>query len=154
MALIMSAACRRVDNTLYAKYADIPSQGWEPNEPVNFMPWPSDSAFAGHAMDLMLCVRFRDAEPIGSLPLLITVEDDEETLLADTIRLVTFSKAGEPLGTKSHGVVDREDTLLRGFTLRPGLSVSLSSLAPAERSIGLLNIGLKMSSHESVTPQR
>lgn len=147
--------CRKVDNTLYMRYVDVPSDCWRYPELINFMPWPADSADYRPDMkvDIVLYTRFRINPPIAPLPVLLNVEDCTGTIRNDTIFLQTFTPDGKPSGPARHGVAEIADTLFSDFTLKPELSISLIPLDNSQRTNGILNLGIKLIDHESALAQ-
>lgn len=151
MPMLIASGCRNVRDTLYAAYADIPSSGWNPAEPVIFQPFPADTSLVGEKMTLILCARYRTSKPLPPLPLLVSIEDEKEVMRNDTLFLRTFNSDGNPIAKGVLGIAEVTDTLLHDFTLEKGLSVSISPLLPPIDSAGLLNIGIKLSNYESVS---
>lgn len=148
IVLIAMAGCRNVGDTLYIKYADIPAEGWNPAEPVDFNPAPADTSFLGSPMNLILCVRYRIHKPMAELPVLISVEDESGSIINDTVNVRTFAPDGTAIGKGGMGIAEISDTLLRGYILGRDLSVRTASLVAPKLSEGLLNIGIKLTQYE------
>lgn len=149
--IVVATGCRKVNNTLYIHYADLEAAPGRPIKPVSFEPWPADSAWNGHRMDLTLMVRYREHLPMAPLRLIAAIEDAEGEIRNDTLTIDLFDNQGNPRIDSRFGICEWSDTLLHDFTLRPGLSVCLTPLNSAENTKGVLNIGIKLSSHELVS---
>lgn len=143
------AACREVNGTLYSQYADISPEGWQRNEILCFDPYPADSVWTGSDVTLDLNLRYSSDTPMANLPVLVTVEDSERELRADTLRIVLFDTNGNPVTAKHYGICEYTVRLIDKTPLRPGLSVCLVPLAPQDASRGLLNVGITLSTYGS-----
>lgn len=69
-AALSLSGCREVNDTLYLKYVDIPSEGWQTYQPVCFDPAAADTLWLGKPMILEMHVRNACAEriyPVGRL---------------------------------------------------------------------------------------
>lgn len=154
---LLLTSCREVNDTVYSRYADIPSDGWAPQEAVCFEVFPADSSLSGHNMRLELLVRYRASEPVGEIPLEVNVEDESGELLADTLKLRLFDASGNAADPQVFGIAEHAVTLIANFPLRRNLSVRTSPLTGPEETRGLLNIGTKLSkssNHGSDTTTR
>ncbi len=150
LGVIISAGCRRVEDTVYSHFQRIESSGWNPDDYITFMPWPADSAATfKERYDFILHFRYKASRKIKPFPILLTVEDDEGNFRTDTIRVELFSPSGKPLGSGERGLYLLSDTLLRNRTLLPGTLVTLAPLAPQQMSRGLLDIGLSLTVSKS-----
>ena len=135
VALILLAlpACREVDDTIYMHYHDVPRSGWDMSHP-----------YIGTPTRMELLVRYLESQPIAEIPVLASVEDENGDIVSDTLRLKLFGPEGRPLDRPKFGIAEHVVHLLNHYRLRPGLSVNLIPLAPANASKGLLNIGVRL----------
>ena len=146
VALILLAlpACREVDDTIYMHYLDVPHMGWDMSHPMNFEAFPADSSYIGTPTRMELLVRYLESQPMAEIPVLASVEDENGDIISDTLRLKLFGPQGRPLDPPKFGIAEHVVPLLYHYRLRPGLSVNLIPLAPANASKGLLNIGVRL----------
>lgn len=144
-AALSLSGCREVNDTLYLKYVDIPSEGWQTYQPVCFDPAAADTLWLGKPMILEMHVRYRPNSPMPSLPLLCEIEDENGEIVCDTLHLQLFDKKGRPGDKAIFGICESSVTLAKQIPLTKGLSVCLTPLGPKSASKGLMGVGIKMS---------
>ena len=146
LLLLPFAACRKVDRTVYSKYADIGPEGWNPAKPLVFFPEAADSAeAAGELFSVVLRIRYAENQPLAPLRLAYALDDNLGTQAkGDTVALPLFSPVGKPIAPGAHGVHELADTIASGVRLKPGLCVILTSLTPRERTQGISEIGISL----------
>lgn len=148
--LLVAGSCRRVEQTVYSSFQRAGKNGWDPEEPLVFMPWPADSAETlSRTYRLTLHVRYKSENPIPPLPISILIEDDEGNTHTDTVTVALFDNAGHPLGTGKWGIYMAGDTLMRSLLLQPGFLVTLSPLLPKQSTRGILDVGLSLEEEQA-----
>lgn len=148
---LIAGGCRRVENTLYLKYMDISSNGWQRNKPLCFEPAAADTFLRGSLTDMTLNVRYKSSAPLPPLRLIAVAEDESGELMCDTLHVELFDSEGHTLATQHHGVCETSIPLMNRLPLRNKLSVCLLPISEPDLTIGIVNIGIKLSAHESDT---
>lgn len=149
VAAMLSSGCRRVEDTLYLKYADIGMEGWRQNEPLCYEPQSADTTLRGTRTDMTLMVRYRTGYPLPPLRLVAVAEDVSGELMCDTVKVSLFGNDGTPLVKQRHGICETSLPLMTDLPMRKGLSVCLLPLSPDSLTRGIVNIGIKLSTHGS-----
>ncbi len=143
--LVMSAACRRVDNVAYADFENFGSEGWDPALPLPFVPWPMDSIVnPGDKFDLVLTVRYSPRSSISQIPIEICEEDENGVFAKTRFTLNLRDNKGDPRGKKGISLYEFSDTLRRNFSIPDGYMIELQSLSPVEATYGLNSIGFSL----------
>lgn len=134
----------RTRHPVYSHFEQISDSGWDPLDILEFRPWPADSANTpGDRYSLQLVMRHSSRFHIKKLPIVVTAEDFDGTLRSDTLIVGDSDRKGVSRGAR-YGVREFTVPLYDDVTLPEGYSVSISTLAPAAYSKGLLNVGLIM----------
>lgn len=147
-AALFSISCRRVDDVVWSKYVEIPSEGWDPINVIPFFPWPEDSITSpSDTYSLTLSVRYSPLHRPAPLHLIVRREADEMPETTDTFRIEMPAPTISPTGRGCYGIFETVDTLFRNIKLQPGMCVELQSLSVTDNSKGITDIGLILS-HE------
>lgn len=129
----------------YSHFEEIPSTGWDPLDVLTFEPMPHDSTESRHTnYDLSLVIRHASRHRIASMPIAVTIEDDNGTVSTDTIIIDTESHDSHTHITTRYGITELHIPICSNVTLTEGYNISLESFREKSSTIGLLNIGLIM----------
>lgn len=165
---IMSA-CGNSERALYSEYAAIGNGGWNPDDKLIFSPkikydakgasesvgaksvngaksalgtndWnPGEDRYA-----MLLNVRYGFSCMADSIPVLVCEERGDEELNSFVYMLHLRDDKGERRGKKSVVLYELTDTICKMSSVPTDYCVQLSSLAPAEYTSGLSDVGLSL----------
>lgn len=136
--------CRRIDNVVYAEYQPVDESGWNPITVYGFSPWPMDSIYStSDRYNLEVCVRFNRLRGNPELNMLVRQFFADGGEKADTLRM-RLSDRGDGMKC-AHGICEVTETIATGIPIEEGYFVEMQSLTPADRSRGLINVGMRMS---------
>lgn len=154
VALVLTAACGKLDRTAYSHFEDIGGNGWDPAYVICFEPWPADSAeVSAERYDMELVTRSTMRKPLTRLPLAVTIEDADGTLRSDTI-VIGDPKGPEMRLKERYGVRECTITLDENVRLTDGYSVSLSPLCEPSATSGLINVGIMLTRRDTRQSRR
>lgn len=140
---MLVTACGDSTRTAYSRFQDIGEAGWDPAGVLVFEPWPADSAEAATGRFKMeLVMRYASRGIQSAIPVALTIEDENGVIRADTFAVGPGSPIAPALERKTFGVREWGITLDPDLRLTDGYAVTISTLAPRERTAGLLNVGL------------
>lgn len=142
--VLLLAGCVDINRPDWVHYAEISGQGWNPEDVLIYEPVPADSLVPASTLyDFKVIMRSATRSNISELPVAVTVEDAEGVVRADTI-IIGGSNGPHLESRKAYGVRETTFMLMKATPLKEGLSITLSPLADASNSKGLLNIGIEM----------
>lgn len=141
---IAAVSCREVNGTVYSGFANVSSEGWDPRARFGFEPLAEDSLLGGAPLDVEVCVRYSARRIIPPFRMGILVEDENGELKADTVVMNLFDEYGRPTGSGRLGVYTVRIPVLNGVMPKPGFSIELANLSPADSTRGILNAGIVM----------
>lgn len=143
--MIVSAACRRVDDVVYSEFETIPTDGWNPAFVASFAPWPADSVMTpGTRYDLQLTIRYSPSQANTEIPLEITEEDETGITDVRDITVHLRDADGNPRGRKGVFLYEISDTLRKAFTPPAEYLVEIATLSPEANTRGIRNVGVTM----------
>lgn len=150
--LLLTTGCRHVDRVVYASFADIPAEGWDPLFTPVFNPWPVDSIMTPtDRYDVELVVRCTSTCQPESLPVVVEQSDSSGRVTADTLFIPLqkdlSSRAPLPMIRSSRLstlIKECSDTIARDFHPAPGWNVTLYNLLNQKETKGILSIGVVM----------
>ena len=146
LILAVSSGCRRVENTVWAEFCDIPSDGWDPIHIYSLQPWPVDSVVnPGDRFDIALACRFLTGNHPRHLHLAYSLSLYDSILRSDTLTLDLLPPRKRPGGYGSYGVYEVIDTVIRDIELIPGTPLDLRNLTTREQTAGILEVGARLS---------
>ena len=132
--VLFGSGCRRVNDTIYSHYADIPADGWNMYDTRCFEPEITDTTLYGTPVSLTLAVRYDARSPLGEIP-------------------VRYDNA-DPVDPARYGICEHTVTLSHNMPLKRGLSVCLTPLSGKNSSQGLRNVGIKIDCNGSDSASR
>lgn len=139
---LMAPGCMKSDAPVYSHFEELGADGWRPADMLLFEPVPVDSDFVGAPRcDMHLVIRRSARAERHDIPLAIAIEDESGFTLTDTI-IVNAEGMGPDKWRTDYGVQQTDRVIARGVRPAPGLSVTVSPLAPKHTTRGLLNVGL------------
>ena len=138
--VVFGPGCRRVNDTIYSHYADIPADGWNMYDTRCFEPEITDTTLYGTPVSLTLAVRYDARSPLGEIP----------------VRYDGFSLDDnrDPVDPARYGICEHTVTLSHNMPLKRGLSVCLTPLSGKNSSQGLRNVGIKIDCNGSDSASR
>lgn len=152
--VLFGSGCRRVNDTIYSHYSDIPADGWNIYDTRCFEPEITDTTLYGAPVSLTLAVRYDARCPSGEIPVRCDIADENGDIRTDTVRLRLFDENAEPIDPARYGICEHTVTLSHNMPLKRGLSVCLTPLSGKNSSQGLRNVGIKIDCNESDSASR
>lgn len=143
--LFVLCCCSHNDNTVYADYVDIPSDGWSVNEFCEFNTAEHDStlfADSSARYNILLTVRHTGECPYSELFLPAVPMVDDFNLLPDTVHMRLDNGSGQWRGSHAMGIYTVTDTILKSAQLPPLFGLRIFHAMPCEKLTGLLSVGL------------
>lgn len=137
------SGCNRQGSAPYSHFEEIGSRGWDQADCLVFEPWPCDSVIRPNPYALKLTMRFSTrSNPDLQFPINVEYSDSTGTVKRDTI-IAGMGMRGANVNS-AYGVQELSLPLDSAYELRPGATVCLTPLLPADHSRGLLNVGLTL----------
>lgn len=144
--LLVSSGCRRVENTVWAEFCNIPADGWDPIHVYSLQPWPIDSiVHPEDRFDIALGCRFRTGDHPRFLHLSYSLSLEDSILKSDTVTLELLPPPNRPGGHGAYAVYEVIDTVMRNIELHPGTTLDLRNLTNPAQTAGILEIGARLS---------
>lgn len=139
------AGCVRENRPVYAEFAPIGIDGWDPVRVIPFTPLPLDSNFNRNThYDLILTVRHSQRGEVREIPITIYEESNDGEISTRKFVIPLRGAKGEPLGRKGLVLYEVNDTIRQNFKLPPGYSITVTSDAPQEMTRVLRGIGMSL----------
>lgn len=143
LSALLVDACGESTRTAYSRFENIAKDGWDPADVLVFEPYPSDSTAAAPAgYEMTLVLRYSPRSNPMAVPVALMIEDETGVLRADTLAVGPGGSDVSYSERRTLGVREYALTLEPHLRLTDGYSVTISPLAPRERTAGLLNVGI------------
>lgn len=147
LCLFILSACGRQTPVVYSEFVSIDEKGIPTDWEYTFSPAPFDSTERESGrFDVIVLVRYSNRCASKSVIL------DAESLSLDhcrpdslRINIPLFDANDAPLGNGNLGVYEVADTIASGIIIPQGYVISLSSPLPADDTMGIIDIGVKLS---------
>lgn len=144
MVLFMSG-CGSNDGLCYSEYEHIGEEGWDPMRILGFSPSPIDTITSD--MDkymVVVTLRYTDECQAVDVPVMVSEQDEDGEIASEVRKIRLRDNSGKPLGRKGLVFYELSDTLRSGFKLPQNYWVELGSLAPAEYTRGISEVGMEL----------
>ena len=143
--IIGLVGCKDVKTAKYSEFEHIGEEGWDPARILSFTPMPVDTMLpADTHYSLVLTLRYSSDCRVTELPIRVTEQNDEGEYYSQIRKLTLRDKTGIPRGRKGLALYELSDTLRRAFELPGNYWVELETLAPAEYTKGVNDVGLEL----------
>lgn len=145
IATLLITGCYKNDRLCYSEYEHIEDEGWEPMRILGFSPSPTDTLSAENDLfKVLVTLRYTDECRVVDLPVMITEQDDEGEFSSEVRKIALRDKSGKASGKKGLVFYELVDTLHTNFKLPHNYWIELASLAPAEYSRGISEVGVEL----------
>lgn len=145
IATLLISGCYKNYGLCYSEYEHIGEEGWEPMRILGFSPSPADTLSAEKdRFKVLITLRYTDECRVADLPVMITEQDDEGEIASEVCNISLRDKSGKASGNKGLVFYELVDTLHSNYKLPQNYWIELASLAPAEYSRGISEIGVEL----------
>lgn len=143
--ILCMTGCGSNDGLCYSEYEHIEEEGWDPMRILGFSPSPVDTLASDEDKYMVVVtLRYTDECQAADVPVMVNEQDEDGEIASEVRKIRLRNDSGKTLGRKGLVFYELSDTLRSGFKLPKNYWVELASLAPAEYTRGISEVGMEL----------